>query len=53
LSPYVRRACAEQGLEYCEVSFLRTNKTLLGHLHGVSRSTRRREDSLLGGHLSP
>lgn len=37
LSAHVRRACSEQGIDYCEVSFLRTNKTLVKHLHGISR----------------
>ena len=40
LREHVRRVCAAQGLSYCEVSFLRTNQTLVKHLHGVSRSGR-------------
>jgi fatty acid desaturase len=38
LSSHVRRVCQEQGIDYCEVSFLRTNQTLVKHLHGISRS---------------
>jgi fatty acid desaturase len=37
LGSHVRRACAEQGIDYSEVSFLRTNQTLVKHLHGISR----------------
>lgn len=37
LRPYVRQVCAEQGLEYSDVSFLRTNRILVRHLHRVSR----------------
>jgi fatty acid desaturase len=37
LRPYVRQTCAELGIEYTEVSFLRTNQFLVSHLHGVSR----------------
>ncbi len=39
LGPYVRQVCQEQGLSYCDVSFLSTNRTLVQHLHGVSRAT--------------
>jgi fatty acid desaturase len=38
LGPYVRRVCAEEGIDYSEVSFVRTNRTLVKHLHGVSRA---------------
>jgi fatty acid desaturase len=38
LRSYVRAVCEEQGLEYTEVSFLRTNQFLVKHLHGVSRA---------------
>ncbi len=38
LGPHVRRACAEQGISYSEVSFLRTNRTIVSHLNGVSRA---------------
>jgi fatty acid desaturase len=37
LSDHVRRTCEEQGIEFCEVSFVRTNRTLVKHLHAVSR----------------
>ena len=37
LGPYVRQVCAEQGLPYTQVTFLRTNRILVGHLHSVSR----------------
>ncbi len=38
LGPYVRQTCLEQGISYCDVSFLNTNRTLVQHLHGVSRA---------------
>ncbi|HWC28905.1 MAG TPA: acyl-CoA desaturase [Dehalococcoidia bacterium] len=38
LGPYVRKVCEEEGIPYTAVSFLRTNRMLLGHLHRVSRS---------------
>ena len=38
LGPYVRAVCAEQALPYTQVSFLRTNRILVRHLHGVSRT---------------
>jgi fatty acid desaturase len=40
LGPYVRRVCQEQGLPYTQVSFLRTNRILVAHLHRVSRPRR-------------
>jgi len=38
LAPFVRRVCEEQSLGYAEVSFLRTNRLIVRHLHNVSRS---------------
>lgn len=38
LAPFVRRVCEEQHLDYSEVSFLRTNRLIVRHLHNVSRS---------------
>ena len=38
LNEYVKRTCEEQGIDFCEVSFLRTNQTLVKHLHGASRT---------------
>jgi fatty acid desaturase len=40
LGPYVRRICEEQGLPYTQVSFVRTNRILVAHLHRVSRQRR-------------
>jgi fatty acid desaturase len=40
LRTHVLRVCEEQGIEFCEVSFLRTNQTLVKHLHSVSRTGR-------------
>jgi fatty acid desaturase len=37
LNQYVKRVCAEQEIDFCEVSFLRTNQTLVKHLHDVAR----------------
>ena len=37
LSSYVRGVCKEQGIAYSEVGFVRTNHTLVTHLHGISR----------------
>lgn len=36
--PYVHQACLEQGIDYCDVSFISTNRTLVHHLHDVSRT---------------
>jgi fatty acid desaturase len=38
LSSYVQRVCAEEGIDYCEVGFVRTNQTLVKHLHGIARA---------------
>jgi fatty acid desaturase len=38
LAPFVRKVCEEQRLDYSEVSFLRTNRLIVRHLHNVSRS---------------
>jgi len=40
LGPYVRRMCDEQALPYTQVSFLRTNRILVAHLHRVARPRR-------------
>jgi fatty acid desaturase len=38
LGPYVRQVCEEEGIPYTAVSFLRTNRILVRHLHSVSRA---------------
>jgi hypothetical protein len=34
----VRQVCEEEGIPYTAVSFLRTNRILVRHLHSVSRA---------------
>jgi fatty acid desaturase len=46
LGPYVRRMCDEQALPYTQVSFLRTNRILVAHLHRVSRPRRAPEPAV-------
>lgn len=41
LQPYVKRVCADLGLEYTEVGLLETNRILLRELHSVPRAAKR------------